>query len=60
MLRTIVQQCISMATLISAHGTTILTNHEPFELVKVCLLCPPGKNTDYIIKMAIYKLLFVV
>ena len=28
-----VQECISMATLVCAHGTAILTNHEASELV---------------------------
>ena len=35
MLRTIIRECISMATLINAHSTTILTNREPSELLKV-------------------------
>ena len=29
-----IQQCISMATVVCAHGTAILTNREPSELVE--------------------------
>ena len=34
-----IQECISMATLICAHSTTILTNHEPSELVAERIVC---------------------
>ena len=42
------------------HETTILTNREPSELVKTHLVCPPGKDTDYIRKKEHLKLFFVV
>ena len=32
------RECVSMATLVCAHGTTILTNREPSELVEECIL----------------------
>ena len=32
-------ECISMATLVCAHGPTILTNHEPSKLVAECIFC---------------------
>ena len=30
-------KCILMATLACTHSTTILTNHEPFEVVAECI-----------------------
>ena len=33
------RECVSMATLICAHGTTILTNYEPSELIAECIFC---------------------
>ena len=43
-----VQECISMATLVCAHSTAILTNRGPSELVaEAHPLCPPGKDMDY-------------
>ena len=33
------RECISMATLVCAHGTTILTNCEPSELVEEWIFC---------------------
>ena len=41
----LVQECVSMATLICAHGPTVLTN--PDLVTRVHLLCPPGYDTDY-------------
>ena len=38
------QECISMATLVCAQGTTILTNCEPSEL-SACYV-PSGNNVD--------------
>ena len=33
------RECVSMATLVRAHDTTILTNREPSELVEECIFC---------------------
>ena len=51
MLGTIVLECVSMATLVCAHGTTILTNRELSELVTFM-----GKDMDYVRKKIVWKI----
>ena len=52
------RECVSMAlgpgNLVCAHGTTILTNREPSELVEECVFyAPTGYDTDYIRKLSL-------
>ena len=43
-----VQECISIATLVCAHGTANLTNRGPSELVEECIFCALQVRTQTI------------
>ena len=48
-----VRECISMATLVCAHGTAILTNHGPSELVEKRIFYALQVRTQTIIQMIV-------
>ena len=55
-----VRECISMATLVCAHGTAILTNREPCELVAECIFMPSRLGHGLYKKNDVWKIFFVV
>ena len=55
-----VRECISMATLVCAHGTAILTNRGPSKLVAECIFYALQVRTWTIRKMIVWKIFFVV
>ena len=54
-------ECVSMATLVCAHGTAILTNREPYELIAEHIFCALQVRTQTIIwQVSLWKILFIV
>ena len=49
------RECLSMATLVCAHSTTILTNHELVEERIFCALQVRTRTMDYVRKLSLWR-----